>query len=519
MSQLNKEFMLKEMKESGSDDTTLHTTKYETKVPTLHKCYLLFFSIIISALTIATPFLTDVANSLQSQNLYIGMMLTKGQIPYSDVFTTGGLLYFVLIALSYYLGTTLWLVFIQAFCFYITGLYFYKLIAYFTGFQNVALAFSVSYYLLSISFGFGGLYPIQLAMPFVLVSVWFLTKYFAGLVKDEAFILFGFVGAIAMLIEPRTLIFWVVACVTIFAYNISQKHLARGVYQFLAAIFGMILVFYTAGYFILNLQILKPYLTQAVIYQFTFFKDGGLPLFLGFGVQLLVAFGIGLLTGLFYFIKRSKTETDLVIKWLLVVVFLGNLIVAMLSHDFYPYHLLAASPYGLILTALPVGRRYEMELTKISYRRHHGKVGLGRVVFIYLKKHFYLPILFILVAVAYPTYHFVNNMVINQERSHIASYLEQKLGAGQSIYVWDDSSKIYLESKTKSASQFSSPFVNMQKKSHQKTLEDELLENKAIYIVVNKKKKLSKIIQKVLSASYKVDKKIDVKGFVLYRKK
>lgn len=137
----------------------------------------------------------------------------------------------------------------------------------------MALTFSISYYLLSVSLGFGGLYPTQLAMPFILISAWFLTKYFACLVKDEAFILFGFVGALAMLIDPSTLIFWSFACVTVFSYNISQKHLARGFYQLLASIFGMILVFYTAGYFILNLQVLNPYLSQTMIYPFTFLNQ------------------------------------------------------------------------------------------------------------------------------------------------------------------------------------------------------------------------------------------------------
>lgn len=79
MTQLNDELIRKETIQLANDGPTVHTTKYETKVPTLHKSYLLFFSLIISALTIAVPFFTDAANSLQSQNLYIGMMLTKGK--------------------------------------------------------------------------------------------------------------------------------------------------------------------------------------------------------------------------------------------------------------------------------------------------------------------------------------------------------------------------------------------------------------------------------------------------------
>ncbi|MDV5973368.1 DUF2079 domain-containing protein [Streptococcus canis] len=519
MTQLNEEFIRKETIELVNDGPTVHTTTYETKVPTLHKCYLLFFSIMISGLTIVVPFLTDAGNSLQSQNLYIGMMLTKGQIPYSDVFTTGGLLYFAFIALSYYLGTTFWLVFVQAFCFYLSGIYLYKLLNYFTRFQKVALAFSIGYYLLSASLGFGGLYAIQLAMPFVLVSAWFLTKYFADLVKDEAFILFGFMGALAMLIEPRTLIFWGLACIAVFSYNISQKHLARGFYQLLAAIFGMLLVFYTAGYFILNLQILNPYLTQAVAYQFTFFKVGDLSLPIGVGIQVLLALGLGLLTGVFNFINHLKTASDLIIKWLFVVLILGYLIVAALSQDYHSYHLLVVLPFGLLLTSIPIAYQYEMGLRQHSHRRHRGKNGTRRVISLYLKKHFYLPVLIVLAAVVCSTYRFINNIPVNHERNRIASYLRQTLAGDEPIYVWDESSKIYLDTKAKSVSQFSSPNVNTKKISHQRTLEDELLENKAVYIVVNENQKVPKTIRKVLATNYKVDRKIDAKGFVLYQKK
>lgn len=50
-------------------------------------------------------------------------------------------------------------------------------------------------------------------------------------------------------------------------------------------------------------------------------------------------------------------------------------------------------------------------------------------------------------------------------------------------------------------------------------LEDELLQNKAAYIVVNKQKALPKTVKKIVTANYKIDRKIDVKGFSLYRKK
>ena len=98
------------------------------------------------------------------------------------------------------------------------------------------MAFSGAFYLLNVALGFGGLYPIQFAMPFVMVSLWFLTKYFADIIKDEAFILYGFAGAAAMLLEPRTLVFWALSFLTIIVFNLKQRHFARGFYQLLCII-------------------------------------------------------------------------------------------------------------------------------------------------------------------------------------------------------------------------------------------------------------------------------------------
>src|SRR3712207_8359291 len=85
----------------------------------------------------------------------------------------------------------------------------------------------------------------------------------------------------------------------------------------------MLLVFYTAGYFILNLQILSPYLEQALVYPFGYFVTGDLSLILGLTVQLGLVLGLGLLTGLLTFMKQPKLESDLAMKWLLVFVVLS----------------------------------------------------------------------------------------------------------------------------------------------------------------------------------------------------
>lgn len=77
--------------------------------------------------------------------------------------------------------------------------------------KEIATLISIIFFLINGTLGFGGLYPIQFAMPFVLGAIFFLTRYFAGHSRDEAFILYGFAGAAGALFEARTLIFWVLS--------------------------------------------------------------------------------------------------------------------------------------------------------------------------------------------------------------------------------------------------------------------------------------------------------------------
>lgn len=502
------------------DGPTLHTTKYETKVPTLHKCYLFFYSFLVAILSVANPLLEHVANPLQSQNLYIGMMLTKGQIPYSEVFSTGGMLYFAMIAFSYLLKSTWWIVLFEMIAFYVSGIYLYKLINFFTGIQKVAWAFSFLFYFLMGTLGFGGIYPIQFALPFVLISLWFLTKYFAALIKDEAFILFGLAGAMAMLLEPRALIFWLVSSIVIIVYNSKQHHVARGFYQLLASILGMLLVFYTAGYFILNLQILGPYLAQAVRYQFTFFKVGTLSVLLSVLVQVIFAFGLGISYGVIAYLKHFKETNHRYIKWIMVFVSLVQFVVIILSSDFALYHFLPLLPFALILISLPVAEEFSKRMTISSHRRGKKKQnGMRQVIGLYFSKAFYLPLLIVGISLFQSMTYYFKDAEQSHSRSKIVSYIKSHTESSDRIYVWDNSSAIYTQSIRKSASQFASPGVNFKNPKHQKILADELLQNRAQLIVVNQKIAMPKVIQKALKKNYKLVRKASETSFQVYQQK
>ncbi|VTT48067.1 DUF2079 domain-containing protein [Streptococcus porcinus] len=502
------------------DGPTIHTTKYETKVPSLHKTYILIISFLVAFFSVANPLLTHLANPLQNQNLYIGMMLTKGQIPYSDIFTTGGMLYFVLIALSYYLGSTWWLVFMEVVAFYIAGIYFYKLVQFVTTNCKVALAFTMLYFILLASLGFGGIYPIQFAMPFVLLPLWFLTKYFAGLTKDEAFILFGITAALSMLLEPRTLVFWFLVTIAIICYNCKLRHFARGFYQLLAIILGLLLVFYVVGYFILNLQILSPYLSQAVLYQFSYFRVGDLPVFLSFLVYLGFLGALGFFYSFSSPTKRSEEQIDTYIKYPLLATIITYLIIAGLSGDYYPYHLLPLLPFSLILIAIPFGQLYLTSQRTRGHRRVRRQPnGLLAIINLYFKKNYYLPIIVITLSLTLAIQQYRYQSHLNQGRQEVVSYIKEHIAKSDKIYVWDSSSQIYLESQRKAASQFASPSVNVKKVAHKRILIDELLQNRAQYIIVNKNCPLPKTLKKQLKRDYRLITKTDITSFHIYQQK
>ncbi|AXQ79597.1 DUF2079 domain-containing protein [Streptococcus chenjunshii] len=498
-------------------ETAVRPKKPSTRVLGKHKFSILLFSIVLAVCTVALPLFTDLANSVQSQNLYTGLMMTKGQLPYSDIFATGGFFYYVLIAFSYLLGSTVWLLPVQFLAMYISGIYLYKTVRFLTASTEVAYCFICFFYLLNGTLGFGGLYPVQWAMPFVLIGLWFLTKYFADITTDEAFILYGFAGALSILFEPRTLVFWVLSFVTIAVYNLSKRHLARGFYQLLCIIFGVILVIYFAVYFLLNLQILSSYIAQAVIYQFTFFASGNANLWLSLLFQVFLALASGLLLGVFALPGQLKRYPEnKVIKWLICLVFLAEFTMLCLVQDFQTYHLLGLLPFGLILTALRVNTVYQARRSWHSHRRKK-TTGVGKIFGIFLGRHAYLPLLVALFAFAVPLVSYAINHNVNQERETVAEYLKQSVSGDNTVYVWDRTAKIYLTGELASSSQFSLPSVYTAKAANAKILEDELLQNGASYVVVNNSQSISETLRDHLLANYDVLSLDGLSAFTIYQ--
>ena len=496
-------------------DSSQIEKKTKISLPWKHKGHILILSLILSIFSISVPCFTDFANNIQSQNLYIAKMFANGSLPYSDFFATGGFFYYLLVSLAFRLGSTLWLIPIQFLAYYLSGSYLYKTVMHMTSKKEIATLISIIFYVTNGTLGFGGLYPIQFAMPFVLGAIFFLTRYFAGHSRDEAFILYGFAGTAGALFEARTLIFWILSLVTIFVYNLVNKHFARGFYQVLCIVFGNILVLYLCLYFILNLQITSDYINQVLVYNFTQLAVEKNDFLLTLAYQSFAVLGSGLLIGALTTSNHLLGEAkDKSIKWVLLLSFIFTVVYSLFSQSFGLYSMLNIVPYGLVLTALSLDDAIKKRAERTSHRRRNGnQIHTLKVFGILLSRNYFLPIAVFAFAFAMPIIMFLFNLGNNTERSTVANYLAKNTKKDETIYVYDSSAKIYLESGRKAASQFVLPELNTAKSSHQKALSDTIIQDSAQYIVVQQDTQLPSEVKSTLSKNYK---KAPVKGVERY---
>ena len=479
----------------------------ETRLNWTHYMGYLLLSLVVSLSTVVLPVVGDFANGLQTQHLYTGMAMGQGYMPYSTVFATGGFFYYSLIGLFSHFGMMWALALIQLFSLFYSGVYFEKLLIRLTTNDSVGQGPTIMFYLLQLGLGFGGLYPIQWAMPFMLMGLLILGNYVVGMAKDEHFIVYGILTSCSLLIDPRTLPFWLLSFVLILGYNLSQKRFVRGFYQFLAFLLGFAITTYIALYFVLNLQILSPMLSQTVFYPWTSLAIEAQSLWMAMAIQLFVLVISGVLMGLLVFPSLVREQSPMRIMFaLLFVTSLFYLVVAMFTRTFWLYPLLYPLPFTLLLAFSWVTKEQERE-----------EIRRPKLLNVFLKKQFFLPLLTVLALVAYPVGMGMLEAPLRQERDELAAYVKQKVTNDQNIYVWDVTGRIYLQSNHFSATQLPLPLIYTSDASNAHLLEDELLQRRAHYIFVNKAVSLPKSVDKEIATHYKKVALPDLTYFSVYR--
>lgn len=486
-------------------------------IPLLHQIGLMVFSAGLAFLSLIPLYFTELASSFQSQTAYMSWALTQGQLPYLAVFSRSGLLYSGLVGLATVFGGVQWLILVQLLCFYLAGNYAYKLLYYWTSDQRQAFGLTQFFYLVNAGLGFGGFYPIQLATPFVLIGLWLLVTYLDDLRRDEIFMLYGLVAGLALTLEPRTLLFWILAFLVLSGHNIAKKRWARGFYQNLAISFGLTWVFYPLAYFAVNLELATPYFQQAFVESFSTLLSFSPQAYLPMGINLVVALALGLVTGLLFvgkvFRKIAEQVMSVVLLSLATLIYLA---VVLLSQSNDLGELLLVLPFGLLLTGLFLSPEQSIPETGRLSRRRQAPATSGTSSL--LKRHAYLPLLVLLASLVWRLLPLATHQTLQAERDQLAQYLAGQTTEEMPIYAWDHSSSIYLTSQRLAASQFPVPVAYPNTASHQQLIVDDLLQGRASYIVVNTNLPLPAQLQEKLATAYQELPLENISQFKLYQK-
>ncbi|HFH9840036.1 TPA: quinol oxidase [Streptococcus suis] len=457
----------------------------------------IIWSLLLSIFSVANPFLTSFATNIQTQNLYAGMAMMLGQVPYGNFFGTNGVLYYLLAWLGHIDGGFLVFGLLQFIFLALSGIYFYKIIAYFSQSERLATSFSHWFYVFIFALGFGGLYGEIFALPFILMTTWFLVRYFENAIRDESFILYGINLALTFLIYPKGSILWLVASLVLLVFNIRNQQKARGIYQFLATIFGFLLVMYVVGYYAFDSEILGKAIQQTFLYNLRLdfqYTDLYLTIAMVSVFLLLSGFFKSMVQTLISFGQGKHTY----IKIVILLGFLVQLLFIVGTDSFQWNQLLSLLPYGFVMAVV--------HLQDDSVDEEDG----------YLRLQFFLPLFICLGIFAQPAYAYLLQGELVADRENVAQYISEQTEEADKIYVWDNSASIYLDSQRLSSATITTvePYLNTAENKN--SLIYDLNKNEAKFVVVNKNLPILDDVKANLETQYKSVQTTD--HFVIYQK-
>ena len=490
--------------------------RIEKVIEPLPSFRLFVWSILVSLTSVFNPLLTNLATNLQSQNLYAGWALAQGEVAYANIYGTSGLLYYLLSWLgNLFLGPVVFLLF-QVVALTLAGIYLFQTITHITVRTGLARQITILFYLFVVTLGFGGTYSMIFAFPFIFWSLSHLVKYLQGRVRDESFIRFGMVGALAFLIEPAfSLLFYSLTTLFLLLYSIADKRKARGFYQLLAGLLGFSLVFYPLGYYTVLNGSFGVAISQ-VTYVLEAFRLNSSYLLDHLFYYGLLFLGLGFLTALmtaFAFKEESTAARGMRFIGLLglPISFVGVLGLPEKG----AYQLLITLPFALLLLALWLDTGGDRD----GHERRHRKPTKASSWNRYLGKQLFLPLLAMLYLLAYP---FVNEYIlsngVSSERSLAAQHIRENSTAKDSIYAWDNTASLYQQAQRLSTISLLSPSLYTGTEENRILLRNALNEASPKFILVNKDVKLYSDIKKKISQDYEeVD--LELNHFKLYQSK
>ena len=506
--------IVEERAEELEEDVAVEPVRSQAKRP-VPLALPFVLSLLISLLHVGVPFLTRFATNQQSQDLYAGWAMTKGQVPFGDFYGTNGLLYYAINWLGSLAGGHWILMLLQAIALFFAGTYLYRVVRLLVGDKGTAKNIQLLFYFLVLGLGFGGVYVTFFSLPILFASMNFILAYLIGDRKDEGFIFYGAIAAVAFLIDPMTsALFYLLAFLGLTGFNIKEKRWARGFYQMLAALLGFSLVFYPIGYVTVWNQTFG-YAINQVTYVFNALNFTNGQTFSNAIYYGLLALAFGLVSAFLMSFTKQDSSARRIFRFMGWV---GSLVVLLVSiglPEQGAYQLLPMLPFVLPLFALWFSRDEE---TDEGLERRGRKKKNKKVWAAYFTSQAFLPVIALIYLVASPV---VQDQVLqpgqSSERSEIASYIQKHSKSKETIYAWDTRATLYQESDRLAASALLTPTSYLGIYENRTNVTQQIDRSEAKYIVVNNQVELTSNMKKLLKENYRlVEKKY--RHFKLYQR-
>lgn len=453
-------------------------------------------SFLLSLTFYSFPFWNNLAASGQSQNLYSGVAMQQGLIPYNDFFGTGGSLFYLINYIGQSIGGTILLYLFGLVALFFSGVLVHNIVFRQTENKGLSLIIAIASLAIIAGLGHGGDTPTLFALPFALWQVRFIDSYLhEEQQRDEKFILFGMFGAVNFTLAPIMSLFFVLSILALFLYNVSHSRVGRGIYQFLAGTFGFVLIGYLVAYYALNEQTIYTSIEQSFLIPFGQFSIAG-----DFGAVALRTVLLLILSGfVFAFIYgiRQAAQSGASVIWygLLLLGSLSITVVIFFNPAFDSTNLLAILPFLIVFVgrSVPAGNAWG-----------------------YLRRYFFTPVLMLLFAAGLPLYYHFANQGINQQETTVGDYLRANTTSDDQVFALTADKNINLIASR--SSDLDSVPAHFPKK-YQQSFDLKAGQLKDKYVVLQSGQKVPDSLTNTLKSSYKAVNLPGVQDFSLFQHK
>lgn len=463
---------------------------------------LLILSIVFSLTFYSFPLFNRVATGSAAVNLYSGFAMNHGVTPYNELFSSSGPLFFLVNQIGAAMGSTLILWLCEIIALWVAGIMAFDIMQEMLNDKFLSTVIAAASILAIAGISMGGDQAIVFALPFAFYGVRVLNRYFMDdeAAKDETFILFGISGALASLFFPLFLVIWLLGALGLFGRNIALRNFGRGFYQFLAGLFGFLLVFSLAGYYTLTTQIFFPTIEQAVILPFTrlnFTVSGAINLAISLALVLL----FGLLSSWFYGFHYVTNGNHRVWTAVLLIVGMLSLFFVSFMHGYSPAFALVILPFAFMYAGLNLDREFD------------GRRTFGQTFSAYFRVTAFLPILGLIFLFMFPIAANMLNTGYSSSEKSVAAYVQKNSKSSDQVTVLADSLEINRLAKRSSDVTLPPSYYP---DSYAQSLSINLSTAKSKFIVVDNDVKMSDSVKAVLSSKYTAVK-FDDSHFKIYQ--